>query len=1128
MASVVLGTVGAVVGTYFGGPIGGQLGYMAGSMIGNMIDPPKGTHTEGPKLDDLTAQTVSNGTVVGTVYGKYLRAGNVFFSTDKEPHEHTDTAGGGKGNGPENTTTTTTYTQSFAIGLSDRPILGVNSIKANGKLIYSTKENASTGSKITSSEFSGYFRIYTGEEDQMPDPTMESIDGVGNVPAYRGLAYIMFTDLDLTPFGNTIPQFQFEVVSKGSGEIKQGTEVITEYSLTGGYITSQFGTTFNSLGEYLRGRFFGNNIMLADNNTSFNVTNLPTIKKTNALKATLSPTEFFVNGSRFYGSYATKRQYEDITLDFDFEIAKIYQYTQKNMFYDFYDAPPIIAKGENATYKIFASIGRLENSSRALYVNSSKIKEKFNGASGLSEYEESILSIGDMNQSAPELTSFYAIDNKIPAGNYFKGALITEDQNEGYIFYSDKDHTELSTVYYAKFVLSGSSIEVTETGQFAEQMYYVGLGCNNIDYSTGIATTERYDYAYSDGKYFWLVGLGVKASLFEINDKILVRKADVGIGQYRYYVNSFASKGLLYIMDDVGCSVFTANETISVSQVYLNDIIEDQFKRVGLTEDDYDTTETDNVKIDGYMIGSKSSARANIETLANAYFFDVLESDGKLKVRTRGRAVVADLTPDNYIINADSSGTSRSDFESRYLQELSLPREIQVNYMSLDAEYTVGVQYARRIATTAVESNILSIPILLSDDKAKQIAETALYNVWLEREVVNFTTNIDYYYLEPADVINVKSYRGSDYTVRIIKKEEGDNGEITFEAVRDMRSSYFRNDTGAPAQGQTPREVRFIENTEILPMNLPLIVDAQQDQPAYYIAASAKTEGTWNGAVTYKTLERQTYTMINEATFSKSMNTTFGTCVEALSSSECFDIDITSSITVNLRNKNSLLSSRIYADLLSSKANYALIGNEVVQFAFAQLIDNGVYKLSGFIRGLHGTEIHAKSHSEGERFTLLDMTKINIVPDSLGSLNTTFWILGISIGKSNLSDGDQKTFSNNGLTITPLAPYAFMSKDLSNNFDIFWYRRARKNAGLNNNIDVPLDEASENYIVEVYSDNTYTTIVNEYSIERKTSFEYTTSMQTADFGSVQSNVYINVRQLSDRIGRGFAAIPKLQ
>src|SRR5690606_15407414 len=60
------------------------------------------------------------------------------------------------------------------------------------------------------------FRLYLGGEDQLPDPDIEAYLGIGNVNAYRGTAYIVFANFDLTDYGDRIPQFRFEVVGTSS------------------------------------------------------------------------------------------------------------------------------------------------------------------------------------------------------------------------------------------------------------------------------------------------------------------------------------------------------------------------------------------------------------------------------------------------------------------------------------------------------------------------------------------------------------------------------------------------------------------------------------------------------------------------------------------------------------------------------------------------------------------------------------------------------------------------------------------------------------------------------------------------------------------------------------------------
>jgi hypothetical protein len=52
--------------------------------------------------------------------------------------------------------------------------------------------------------------VYLGSEEQTADPVMEYILGAGNVPAYRGLRYIRFTDFTLAIAGNSVPNVSVE------------------------------------------------------------------------------------------------------------------------------------------------------------------------------------------------------------------------------------------------------------------------------------------------------------------------------------------------------------------------------------------------------------------------------------------------------------------------------------------------------------------------------------------------------------------------------------------------------------------------------------------------------------------------------------------------------------------------------------------------------------------------------------------------------------------------------------------------------------------------------------------------------------------------------------------------------
>lgn len=61
--------------------------------------------------------------------------------------------------------------------------------------------------------------IYTGSESQTADPLIEASEGSGQVPGFRGWAYIVMERFNITNFGNRIPHFLFQVQADASGAI---------------------------------------------------------------------------------------------------------------------------------------------------------------------------------------------------------------------------------------------------------------------------------------------------------------------------------------------------------------------------------------------------------------------------------------------------------------------------------------------------------------------------------------------------------------------------------------------------------------------------------------------------------------------------------------------------------------------------------------------------------------------------------------------------------------------------------------------------------------------------------------------------------------------------------------------
>lgn len=192
MANLIIPAASAGVGYLIGGSTGAQIGWMIGSSV------QAGRQTiEQPAVGDLRVQTAQYGASIPFVIGKQRVAGNVIWASEKRTYKiNTKT---GKGGGP--TVVSTGYKQDLAILLCKGPISGVSRVWSNNKLIIDGR----TGVKPLIGQ------LYLGSTSQMPDTTMETTLGIGNVPAYRGLAYIVLQDFDLGTSG-ALPNFSFEIM----------------------------------------------------------------------------------------------------------------------------------------------------------------------------------------------------------------------------------------------------------------------------------------------------------------------------------------------------------------------------------------------------------------------------------------------------------------------------------------------------------------------------------------------------------------------------------------------------------------------------------------------------------------------------------------------------------------------------------------------------------------------------------------------------------------------------------------------------------------------------------------------------------------------------------------------------
>ncbi|MGL4320645.1 MAG: baseplate multidomain protein megatron, partial [Paracoccaceae bacterium] len=207
MATLLLSAAGAAIGAGFGGTVlglsGAVIGRAVGATLGRAIDQrimgAGSQAVEVGRIDRFRLMGASEGSAIPLVWGRTRLAGQVIWATQ---FKESVTTTGGKG-APKPKVREFGYSVSLAIAVCEGEISRIGRIWADGQEI--EKDQL-------------MLRVYAGSEAQLPDPKIAAVEGVDHAPAYRGTAYVVIEDLDLSRFGNRVPQFNFEVMRRAKSE----------------------------------------------------------------------------------------------------------------------------------------------------------------------------------------------------------------------------------------------------------------------------------------------------------------------------------------------------------------------------------------------------------------------------------------------------------------------------------------------------------------------------------------------------------------------------------------------------------------------------------------------------------------------------------------------------------------------------------------------------------------------------------------------------------------------------------------------------------------------------------------------------------------------------------------------
>jgi hypothetical protein len=1126
MASVVLKSVGAAVGNAllpgFGGALFGGLGAALGASIDGQLG--LGTTVTGPRLENLSVQDSRYGAGIPIIYGNARVAGNVIWSTNLIETKHTDTVGG-KGGGTGVTSKTFTYSVHCAVGICAGPIANISKVWADTTVIY---QNGVWNTGLFDS-----VSLYKGSTDQQPDSFMESILGAGNVPACRGLAYIVFDNLQLATFGNRLPNLTFEIAPTAvtQNPVCLGT---TTAALSQRSQTVQNGgmppLVLESNGGDAQRVLIGGGVPAGSTATfiaaTFDVTGNTPVQLGSATSASfassttladsawaLSPDKRFV-ACYIQTSYATSHNFALYDVD-----------TQS------FGPVLSLSMPSSSIYK------------RIVWLDAQHfvIDDVQGGVRGLRTFARagtSVLDLGFTNLwgegSGTSTQPCYGAQFTPYADGFIAYALITASKTliaRPIAWRTSK--LSLGTTYTVASSLpfSGSGLHAqflkTASGEWTLAWGSVttfGLMSFEPSATFAVLTRPAQTFAPSFGlgttnfPVFWgdrilIVQSGINNTTYSLSEVML------NSGSFSLTVDAASVSGLLNSYSSFAALKLNASKllfaaiggtTYTFKQLAIFErsthgsiaaILSDILTRAGYEPTDFDVSTLSETLIQGYVAHDPMSARNAIEPLQIYAPFDLIETEGQLKAVRRGGSPVATVTASEWRAAKEADAQPPPLLTTR-AEELDLPHEVDIEVVDPSRNFEINCQRARRQASSARKVQKISLPIVCNAEKAKQIAETRLFTAWAERELVKLTTSRRWLTLDPADVIDL----GNGSNLRIASLTQS-GGLIKIEGFYSSPAS-LTSDAIADSGKNIATESAEAVPTTLYLLDLPLLHSAD-DQPGLYVAATGVAG--WKSASILRSSDGVSYNAVT----SLSVPATAGIATTALPYGSPLYMDKANSVNVQLT--QGTLSSCTELELMNG-ANATLLGGEIIQFKTATLIGPGLYTLSNLLRGRKGTEKASAAHAVGEDFILLQSATMTFIPDTLANRSKSFFFRALAPGQT-LSDAQDYEFTYGLKTLCPLAPVNIKVTRENGNLTLTWNRRARLNAEWVDYVDVPLDEPQELYEVNILND---ANVVRTFTVTTAT-VAYTAEQQTEDWGAnVATTFTVTIHQISARYGKGDA------
>lgn len=518
--------------------------------------------------------------------------------------------------------------------------------------------------------------------------------------------------------------------------------------------------------------------------------------------------------------------------------------------------------------------------------------------------------------------------------------------------------------------------------------------------------------------------------------------------------------------------------------------------------DKFDVSQVEGA-ITGFIQNEITSARTILEPLLNLYQIDVSESQDGLVFTTRTRR-----SADPIVINALVDDAQNSLMSHKRAQESELAAELHIDSVAPELGYTPSTAYSRRLSRGSQRQERLALSGALEAQSAGVLADQWLQDHWASQESIEFTLPISNASLEISDRLIFDknadfSAPNGQYDITQIE----DDQKRTISATRIVSG-------GISSPGEISLPIKSYDvsagfSPEIEFLDLPII---NGDEPNNWARAAGYAK-PWVPMILSSSTSASGFTYRASLT----APATLGTLAADLAQGPEGRWDYHNDIIVDLLfgelqsvTTLQLLAGENIAALQSDNGAY-----EIIQFEQAEEVASNQWRLTKLLRGQGGTEDASQSGASiGARFVLIDeaVTSLDLTASEVGR-QLEWQISAPSRANESIP---LVSFAGGIRANTPLSPVHIRTNRTATGIFISWIRRSRYNADSWLGTDVPLDEDSLLFQLDIFASGS---IVRSIEISG-TSYLYEAADEIADFGVIQTEIEIEIRQLGGQIASG--------